>query len=101
MDTGALHKIALDLPGVWKSLIVGNVGNANIKLIRTGGDGIPDETHAGFDELLVVIDGEMSLVVDGESFYLKSGDFYLIPRGATHSVPAGSHGSLLLIDADS
>lgn len=100
MSTGSLAEIALKLPDVWKSQILGNVGNANIKLIKMGGQGIPDESHSGFDELLVVIEGEMPLIVDGKSLRLKAGDFFLIPKGAIHSVPAGSYGTLLLIDKE-
>ncbi|TCW08615.1 mannose-6-phosphate isomerase-like protein (cupin superfamily) [Raoultella sp. BIGb0138] len=98
MNTGSLAKIALELPEVWQSLILGKVGGANIKLIKMGGPGIPDESHADFDELLVVIEGEMALIVDGQAVILKAGDFYLIPKGASHRVPPGSHGTLLLID---
>jgi len=98
--TGSLPEIALNLPDVWTSQRLGSVGSANIKLIRMGGQGIPDESHSGFDELLVVIEGEMPLIVDGKSLLLKTGEFFLIPKGAIHSVPPGSYGTLLLIDRE-
>lgn len=98
MKTGALTTIASALPEFWKSVLIGRVGNAAIKLIKMGGEGIPEESHAEHDELLVVIDGELVLRVDDHSVTLKSGEFYLIPAGTVHSVPSGSYGTLLLID---
>jgi mannose-6-phosphate isomerase-like protein (cupin superfamily) len=100
MATGSLPEMASALADVWKSLKLGKVGGANIKLIKMGGQGIPDESHADFAELLVVIEGRMTLIVDGTSTALETGDFYLIPKGTTHSVPPGSHGTLLLVDTD-
>lgn len=87
-----------NLPEVWRSHILGTVGNANIKVIKMGGEGIPPEVHADFDELLLVLDGELPLVVDGLQFTLKAGEYYFVPKGAWHSVPAGSFGVLLLVD---
>lgn len=65
-----------------------------------GGEGIPDEFHTGFEELLVVIEGQMTLVMDDKTFLLEAGDYYLVPKEAVHGVLPGSHGTLLLIDAE-
>lgn len=100
MNTGHLSLLAQRLPDAWVSHQLGKVGHAAIKLIKMGGQGIADEYHLEFDELLVVIDGEMELVIDGQGVILKTGDYYLIPRGAVHRVSPGSHGTLLLVDAD-
>ncbi|MCW1876862.1 cupin domain-containing protein [Erwinia sp. INIA-01] len=100
MSHGNLATLAADLPAVWRSTLLGSVGNANIKLIKMGGEGIPEESHAEFDELLVVIDGEMPLIVGDKTVLLSPGDYYLIPAGATHRVPPGSYGTLLLVDRE-
>lgn len=100
MNSGLLTQMAFELPDIWKSQVLGKIGGANIKLIKMGGEGIPVESHAGFDELLVVIEGEMDLQVGRETIRLKSGDFYLIPAGAEHRVLPGSHGTLLLVDRE-
>lgn len=100
MESGSLPEIALGLGERWKSLILGQVGDANIKVIKMGGEGIPDEFHTDFDELLVVIEGEMQLIVEGKTTRLQAGDFYLIPKYAIHRVPPGSYGTLLLIDRE-
>lgn len=100
MSHGNLATLAADLPAVWRSTVLGSVGNANIKLIKMGGEGIPEESHADFDELLVVIEGEMPLIVGGKTLLLKTGEYYLIPAGVVHCVPPGSDGTLLLVDQE-
>jgi mannose-6-phosphate isomerase-like protein (cupin superfamily) len=100
MSTGSLTTLAGALSDVWRSRLLGQVGQANIKLIKMGGEGIPDEFHTGFEELLVVIEGQMTLVVDDKTFSLEAGDYYLVPKEAVHRVLPGSHGTLLLIDAE-
>lgn len=100
MSHGNLTTLAADLPAVWRSTVLGSVGNANIKLIKMGGEGIPEESHAEFDELLVVIEGEMQLIVGERTLFLNAGDYYLIPAGAPHRVPPGSYGTLLLVDRE-
>ncbi len=100
MTGGSLAALAEKLPEIWTSTLLGKVSNANIKLIRMGGEGIPEEYHKDFNELLVVIAGEMTLIVDGKTANLTTGDFYLIEKNAKHRVPAGSYGTLLLIDAE-
>jgi len=100
VESGSLPKVALGLADVWKSLLIGQVGEAKIKVIKMGGQGIPPEFHPDFDELVVVIEGEMPLIVEGRTTVLRTGDFYLIPKHAIHSVPPGSHGTLLLIDQE-
>ncbi len=100
MNTGHLSSLAQELPTVWQSRLLGEVGNATIKLIKMGEQGIPDEYHTDFDELLVVMDGELELTVAEQTLRLKTGDYYLIPRGVIHRVSPGSYGALLLVDAD-
>lgn len=100
MSNGNLATLAADLPAVWRSTVLGSVGNANIKLIKMGGEGIPEESHAEFDELLVVIEGEMQLIVGNTAVDLNAGEYYLIPAGAAHRVPPGSYGTLLLVDRE-
>lgn len=91
---------AAALPQTWRSVVIGQIGQANVKLIRMGEEGIPDEVHVHDAELLVVIDGQMVLEIDGQSVMLNGGDSFLIPPGRTHRVLPGSRGTLLLVDAD-
>lgn len=99
MNSGSLKELAATLPQVWQSRLIGNIGQANIKLIKMGGEAIPWEVHDDFDELLVVIEGNMWLVTDQNTFHLTSGEYYLVPKGIAHKVLPPSQGTLLLVDA--
>ena len=88
------------LPDAWRSKILGKTAGANFKIIRMGEDGIPFESHAEFNEALLVIEGEMQLEIEGKIIGMKAGDFYVVPAGKRHRVLQGSHGALFLVDAE-
>ncbi|HEX2510205.1 MAG TPA: cupin domain-containing protein [Microvirga sp.] len=95
-----LVKEASALPDAWRSRILGRTGGANLKVIRMDEAGIPFESHAEFDEALLVIEGEMQLEIEGEIVRMQAGDFYIVPAGKSHKVLPGSHGTLFLVDAE-
>lgn len=99
MNRTYLPQVARELPAFWRSRILSEVAGAKIKVIKMGGDGIPDEVHEAFDEFLLVIDGEMTLILEEERIPLRAGEFFIIPKGKIHRVAANSWGTLLLIDA--
>ncbi|CAN7684685.1 cupin domain-containing protein [Pararhizobium sp. LjRoot238] len=88
------------LPEAWRSRILGNTAGANFKIIRMNEAGIPFESHADFDEAVLVIEGEMRLEIEGQLISMRSGDFYIIPAGKEHRVLQGSHRTLFLVDAE-
>ncbi|AEN65188.1 Cupin 2 conserved barrel domain protein [Enterobacter soli] len=98
MKKSSIFSVAARLPQLWQSRILGQVGDASIKVTRMGGEGIPPEVHDAFDEWLLVLDGELPLVVDNQLFTLSAGEYVVVPRGKTHHVPPGSVGTLLLVD---
>ncbi|MBL5900368.1 hypothetical protein I7V27_15495 [Lelliottia amnigena] len=54
----SIASVVADLPQIWQSRILGAVGNARIKVIKMGGEGIPWEVHNDFEEMLLVDLGE-------------------------------------------
>lgn len=92
-----LNEIAEKLPAFWKSTIIGQSGNCNIKILKMDGQQYPDETH-DYNEALIVIKGKMLLVVHDETVEVAEGEMYLAPAGVPHSVAPGSHGTLMIID---
>lgn len=90
---------ASSLPHAWRSRILGTTGGANLKIIRMDVNGIPYETHNGFDEALLLIDGQMILEIEGEAILMRAGDFQVVPAGKRHRVLKGSYGTLFLVDA--
>lgn len=94
----SIASVVADLPQIWQSRILGAVGNARIKVIKMGGEGIPWEVHNDFEEMLLVLDGELPLVIEEQHFTLSAGEFCFVPKGANHHVLPGSVGTLLLVD---
>ncbi|MFJ4374529.1 cupin domain-containing protein [Pseudomonas japonica] len=92
-----LNAIAEELPVSWKSNVIGQSGNCNIKILRMDGQAYPDETH-DYNEALIVIKGTLLLVVDNETIRVAEGEMYLALAGIPHAVAEGSHGTLMIID---
>lgn len=95
-----LIEAAKNLPYAWRSKTLGRTAGANFKVIRMDEAGIPYESHAAFDEALLVIEGHLQLEIEGEVIALQSGDLYIVPAGKRHKVLQGSYGTLFLVDAE-
>ncbi|WIT10507.1 cupin domain-containing protein [Paucibacter sediminis] len=85
------------LPDAWRSLIVGQAANANVKVLRMDGQTYPYETH-DFNEALLVLDGQMNLEIDSQILPVRQGEVFIVPAGLPHAVASGSHGTLVIID---
>lgn len=97
MSQTKLKDFADALPTFWKSSILAQAGNSNIKILKMDGQRFPAETH-DYTEALVVLDGKMFLTVAGEPVEVSGGEMYLMHAGVAHSVDPGSHGTLMIID---
>ena len=92
-----LNNIADDLPFFWKSKIIGQSGNCNIKILKMDGQQYPDEVHE-YNEALIVIKGKMFLLVHGQKIEVSEGEMHMAHAGVSHSVAEGSYGTLMIID---
>ena len=97
MTTTNLFHIAAKLPTAWKSAIVGEPGNSQLKVLRMDGENYPAEVHP-FNEALLVLEGVMKLEVNGVITEVRAGEVYVVPAGQAHAVASGSHGTLVIID---
>lgn len=97
-DVIDLEAKAATLPA-WRSAIIGQVGAANIKLIKMDGRAIAEEVH-DYDEAVFVVDGLLTLEFSDDSrrVDLRTGAFFMIPAGQPHSILPGCHGTLFLVD---
>jgi len=94
--TDLLHRSS-ELPQAWRSVVVGQVADANLKVLRMDGAAYPDETH-DFDEGLLVLEGRMNLQIGSEVVVVRSGEVFIVPAGQPHAVAPGSHGTLVIVD---
>ena len=91
------NTVAGELPQAWQSVIVGKVGEAQIKALRMDELAYGEETH-DFNEGLLVVSGQMMLKLAGQAVTVEAGQMCLVPAGVPHSVLPGSHGALVIID---
>ncbi len=54
-------------------------------------------SHDGFDETVVVLEGEMTMVVDGKPHTLGAGESIHVPRGVVHGFAVEESASILAI----
>ena len=92
-----LIAIATTLPETWNSRLLAQVGGANLKIVRMDAAGYKEECH-GYDEVLLVLNGQMDLVVKGDIVTVHGGEIYVVPAGVPHSVAPGSYGTLLIME---
>ena len=92
-----LTAIAQQLPDSWKSIRLGQVGPAQIKVLRMDEQAYEEETH-DYNEGLLVIDGCLRLAIFGEEVNVRPGQMYLVQAHVAHAVLEGSHGTLVVVD---
>lgn len=92
-----LLDMAKNLPIAWKSEILGTVSGANFKVLKMDAQAYPNEVHS-FDEVLLVLDGQMNLRFADEQVQVNAGEVYIVPAGVPHAVASGSFGTLIIID---
>jgi mannose-6-phosphate isomerase-like protein (cupin superfamily) len=84
----------------WRSLDLGRVANARVKLFRVDPAGLPEEVHAGWAEAPIMLEGEIQTELDGVRCALKAGDCVRIPENVRHSILPGGHGAFVLVDPE-
>ncbi|WP_314252856.1 cupin domain-containing protein [Streptomyces kutzneri] len=92
-----LMNTAADLPEGWRSLVLGEVGTACVKLLRMDEMPVEPESH-GAPEVLLVLDGQLRLEVGGRSIPVSTGELYMMPAGTTHAVGPDSWGTLVIVE---
>ncbi|MFF4422459.1 cupin domain-containing protein [Streptomyces sp. NPDC001549] len=92
-----LMNTAADLPEGWRSLVLGEVGTACVKLLRMDEMPVEPESH-GTPEALLVLDGQLRLEVGGRTIPVSAGELYMMPAGTTHAVGPESRGTLVIVE---
>ncbi|NMZ94059.1 cupin domain-containing protein [Pseudomonas panacis] len=89
--------LAGQLPDSWKSIRLGQVGPARIKMLRMDEQAYEAEVH-DYNEGLLVISGHLRLSIADEEIHVETGQMYLVEAGTAHAVLPGSQGILVIID---
>ncbi|MFD8703792.1 cupin domain-containing protein [Kitasatospora sp. NPDC059648] len=88
---------AAQLPDAWRSVVLGQVGRAAVKVLRMDGRELEQEVH-GTAEVLFVADGVLELELDGAALTVGAGELCRVPAGTRHAVRPGSRGTLLIVE---
>jgi mannose-6-phosphate isomerase-like protein (cupin superfamily) len=94
-----LLKTAAGLPAGWRSLILGEVGPACVKVLRMDALPIAEERH-DTTEALLVLDGRLELTVADRPVTVNAGELQMVPAGTVHAVRPGSHGVLVIVEVE-
>ncbi|MFI9360822.1 cupin domain-containing protein [Kitasatospora sp. NPDC053057] len=97
MSSVDVREHAAQLPDAWRSVVLGRVGTAAVKVLRMDGRELEQEVH-GTAEVLFVADGVLELELEGDALTVGAGELCQVPAGARHAVRAGSRGTLLIVE---
>lgn len=93
-----LVDVATALPEAWQSRVMGQSGNASIKILRMDGSACPEEVHS-YNEALLVLQGRLELMIAGCRKTVQAGELLMVEANCRHAVCQGSEGVLLIVDA--
>ena len=95
-----LAEAATQIEGYWNPLIVGELNNQLMKLVRLKGE-FDWHHHENEDECFLVLEGEFEMHMRGEILLLKKGEFFIVPRRVEHRPVATTEALVMLFEPNS
>ena len=83
----------------WNPRIAGRYNGNEIRLAKLLGD-FTWHSHAGTDELFLVISGELGIEFRGGTRRLKAGEMIVVPKGTEHRPFADAECHIMLMDRE-
>ena len=81
----------------WSPKVIAAMNDYQLKLVRLQGEFVW-HSHAGTDEVFLVVDGEMSIQFRDGQVDLKAGEMFVVPKGTEHRPLAASECRVMLIE---
>ena len=81
----------------WSPKVIAAMNDYQLKLVRLQGEFVW-HSHAGTDEVFLVVDGEMSIQFRDGQVDLKAGEMFVVPKGTEHRPVAARECRVMLIE---
>jgi mannose-6-phosphate isomerase-like protein (cupin superfamily) len=81
----------------WSPRIAGEVNGFHVKLVKLEGEFVW-HSHAGEDELFLVVEGKLTIRLRDRDVALGPGEFFVVPRGVEHLPVAEPVAHVLLFE---
>lgn len=83
--------------GHWDPKVVAELNGQQVKLVKVLGE-FTWHSHAGEDELFLVLDGEFDMQFRERTVTVREGEFIVVPRGVAHRPVAARECAILLFE---
>ncbi|HEY2394688.1 MAG TPA: cupin domain-containing protein [Rudaea sp.] len=81
----------------WSPRVIAEMNDYQFKLVRLQGEFVW-HSHAGTDEVFIVVEGAMSIEFRDGRVDLKSGEMFVVPRGVEHKPVASAECKVMLVE---
>jgi len=81
----------------WKPKVIAEMNDYQFKIVKVQGEFVW-HSHAGTDEVFMVIEGGLRLEFRDGKVELKAGEMYVVPKGVEHRPVAEQECKMLLIE---
>lgn len=81
----------------WSPRVIAEMNDYQFKLVKLQGEFVW-HSHAGTDEVFIVVDGEMAIEFRDGRVDLKAGEMFVVPRGVEHKPVASAECRVMLVE---
>jgi len=85
------------IEGYWKPIIVGELNNQHVKLVKIKGEFVMHH-HDNEDEFFLVIKGSLKMDYGDRIVDVKEGEFIIVPKGIEHRPISENESEVLLFE---
>ena len=81
----------------WAPRVIAEMNDYQFKLVKFQGEFVW-HSHAGTDEVFIVLNGEMEIAFRDEAVTVRAGEMFVVPRDREHITRARSECQALLVE---
>ena len=81
----------------WSPKVVARMNDYEFKLVKLEGEFVW-HSHAGTDEVFIVVDGELTIHFRDGDVRLRAGEMFVVPKGVEHKPSAATECRVMLVE---